>query len=382
MNVERLHSVLVAVKEDVDDSKTQSLLQQLRDALNQLASQPQQEQQQRQVASLRDQLSSSLAAAASNDYSPVWRQTLDELGLSSILGHELAARVDEIFIQNELTPAAAADQLGEILDEFTQHMAAVEGAINAFSALEIGSEELSPGEVEVSVLVPRLAVANEFNALGVEMLRLDKVLGVFVELGTGSRPPLTVRFIASSDFSFFLDVAPEAGAFIAVAAERVVALYKKLLEIRRLRSELAEQGLGDDSLVGIDEHANSHMSTGIEEIGEQLVEDLETAVKDGNRLNELKVELKLSLNAIANRIDAGYHIDVRVGALPESTDEKDGEEAGGTATHGSAAVDHITAAHEGLQFIRLAGSPILQLPEPDGEEDPGPKSPDSGGGAA
>ncbi len=221
------------------------------------------------------------------------------------------------------------------------------------------------------------AVANEFNALGVEIQRLDRILGVFIELGTGSRPPLKVRFIASSDFSFFLDVAPEAGAFIAVAAERVVALYKNLLEIRRLRSELAAQGLGDESLAGIDEHANTHMSSGIENIGEQLLDDLDTAVKDRNRLNELKVELRLSLNSIANRIDAGYHIDVRVGELPESTDEGGGEDAGGAASPQSTAIGHITSAHEGLQFIRLAGSPILQLPEPDGEAEP-----DSGGGVA
>jgi len=373
VNVERLYSVLSGVQEDVENTKAQSLLQQLQDALSQLATQPQQDARQREVSSLRAELASSLATAASNDYSPVWRHTLDELGLSPLLGQELSSRIEGVFAQNELTPAAAADQLGEILGEFTPAMAAVSGALQAFSTLAIGSEALPPGGIEVSLLVPRGAVSNEFNELSAEMGRLDKILGVFVELGTGSRPPLKVRSIASSDFSFFLDVAPRAGAYIAIAVERVVALYKSLLEIRRLRAELADQGLDDQSLGGIDNHANTHMSTGIERTADDIIEELGTAVDNPERLNELKIELRLAMNAIANRVDAGYHIDVRIGALPETTDEDETENGDGDASSESDSMNRIASAQEGLKFMRLTGTPILQLVETDeGDEDDQP----------
>ncbi len=366
MNVERLYSVLTAVQTDIEETGAQRLLQQLRDALAQLASQPQQEAQQRQVSTTRSELSDSLSSAASNDFAPLWTQSLDELGLAPLLGNELAIRIEAVFVRNELTPAAAADELSEILTEYEAAMAAVSGALTAFAALTIGSEDLEPGEVEVSLLIPRRAVENEFKELGSEIQRLDKILGVFVELGTGSRPPLKVRFIASSDFSFFLDVAPEAGAYIAVAVERVVALYKKLLEIRRLRAELAEQGLDETSLGGIDAHANNHMTTGIAEATDDLVDELGSAVDNPGRLNELKVELSLSLNAIANRVDAGFHFDVRMGALVETTDEDAEAKDNGAATTSDAA-SRIAASRDGLQFVRLKGAPLLQLPEPDND---------------
>lgn len=180
-----------------------------------------------------------------------------------------------------------------------------------------------------------------------------------LELATGSRPPIEVVTISSTDFGVFLDVAPKAAMFVAVAVERVVALYKNLLEIRKLRQEMEDQGVPVESLAGIDTHANSVMDKGIEAIADELIAEAPATVDSGRR-NELRIDLRVSLNGMANRIDKGFNIDVR--AEPEESD--DGDEVADSA----AAVQAIRAASPNLRFINRSGRPILSLPEQSNSE--------------
>ena len=58
------------------------------------------------------------------------------------------------------------------------------------------------------------------------------------------------------------------------------------------------------------------MSQNIDQIATE-VEKKYFKVKDSGRKNELRIALKFSLNKIANRIDHGYNIDIRI--APPST---------------------------------------------------------------
>ncbi len=151
--------------------------------------------------------------------------------------------------------------------------------------------------------------------------------------------------------------------FVAVAVERVVALYKNLLEVRKLRQQMEDQGVPVDNLAGVDEYANSVMAEGIDTIVDEIVADAHYSL-DAGRQNELKVEVRLSLNGIANRIDAGFNIDVRAGAGPEQEEA----EANGS-TDDAEAVRMIQNASPNLRFINRPGRPILSLQEGPGQDD-------------
>jgi hypothetical protein len=73
-------------------------------------------------------------------------------------------------------------------------------------------------------------------------------------------------------------------------------------------------------------------------------------------------ELRLALKKIANRVDRGFNIDVRV-APPETTEAEEGEEADPEEAENLKYYEMIEAASENLQFLRLEGDPILSLPE-------------------
>ena len=121
----------------------------------------------------------------------------------------------------------------------------------------------------------------------------------------------------------------------------------------------------DDELESVDAHADNHMERGIEEIVDGLLVEFGEHLTPERR-NELDTELRLSLNGLANRIDDGYQIDVRSGPAPEEGEEKDEDEQVDPNARFAALIEQL---RPGLQFVRLAGAPILSLPEPVNDEE-------------
>ncbi len=357
MNAERLHAICRAIRADLDTTSSVSHLSQLATRLQELVNSPQQPQPQQQVSQVREQLRHALADSSSNAFSPVWVQVTEEIGAAPLLGSQLSETIEEIFARNEITPSVAQEEIQRLAERLTELNKAIDQVLQGFASLEVGNEDLEPGECELAILVPRKAVQHELPRLGQEFEKLQKIFGPFAELATGSRPPFVVKTISSSDFSLFLELAPEIAACVAIASERVVAFYKQLLEIRLLRQQLKDQGVPDKSLGGIDEHANSHMENGISQIVDELL--AQNPPKDIGRTNELRTELTLALNQIANRVDAGYNVDVRA-KPPESGDSEESTE---TPAEQQASYQTIIGASENLRFFNRSGESILALPE-------------------
>ncbi|MDP2664952.1 MAG: hypothetical protein Q8O97_03350, partial [bacterium] len=102
---------------------------------------------------------------------------------------------------------------------------------------------LEPGTCELGILVPRKAINNDLNEFAEDIKNLNNIFSTFSELTTGNRPGFKIRSISSSDLSVFLESTPATVAAIAVAVERIVSLYKQILEVRKLHGELKNQGV-------------------------------------------------------------------------------------------------------------------------------------------
>lgn len=315
MNVERFHAIVNALRSELSETEEPKLLEQLATAVNGLAADPAQQAQQTQVSELRGRLNEVLRNASSNSFSPAWREAMAELGVADIFGEPLADRLEHIFANNEITPATAAAEITGI----RKHVEAlVEGLGSASSGLEffkIGAEELEPGEFEIGFLIPRRSVNDALEQLGREFVDLQQILGPFGELAGEGRPEIKIRSLASSEFQVFLESTPGAALAVATALDRILAAYEKVQSIRQKRKELAEDDeVPDELLEGLATHATGLMAEEIESIIDELI--AEARMGDEGRLNELRQELKLSLNALAKRVDLGYNVEVRAGELP------------------------------------------------------------------
>jgi len=330
----------------------------LKDAVRQSANQPADVGAQQQIVEHREHLNKLLSRAPSDTLSPVGREVLKELKVTGLLGSQLRKRVEEILKGNKLTPTAAADELDVLAERVEQLSAALENVQNGFEHLGIGIDELEPGEVEVSFLIPRREVHDGLAALGQEFINLKRILGPFLELSTGSREDVRVRAIASSEFETFLILVPAAAAMFAKALETVLNIYEKVLNIRLARKQLEDSGIDDDYVDGLENRADDLMRREIEQFVDHLMTD--RTFDDEARANELRTDMAKQTMELARRIDRGYRVDLEARELAPAEDGAEPTDRAETR----AAVEAVLAARDRLKVFKLTGKPILRLPEP------------------
>lgn len=364
MNAERLHLVARAVADELASFALVDLVGRLRAGLQGLASSPSDASAQQQVSDSRTQLTT-LADAPSNSWTPTDRQILDELGISDVLGATLHERIEDILARNDITPSVALVEVEPIHDRLTEVQQSLSALLTGLEFFGISQDELVD-DYEVGVAIPRGAVGNKLPELGEEFVELQKILAPFEELAGAGRPDFEVRSIASSDFSVFLIAAPTVIYGIAKAVKEIVEVYEKILNIKRTRAEMATL-VPEEKLSDIDAYANSVMAERLTELAGELVT---ASALDEGRKNELNVEVKWSLNKLANRIDAGYSIDIRTPPPPDApTEPAEGEED--PALMERARIEEIRELSARIRRLESGGSRILQLPESSGDGEAG-----------
>ncbi len=361
MNVERLHLIALELHNDLTQSGLLTALTQLADALHSLAASPGDPNYQQQVSSARQNVHDVIATSDVDHWPAAWRATLEELDIDDVVGSNLAARVEAAIGANEITPSTAAETVRTLADDLASVNKSLTQMIDVFDRFGLGAEELEVGDAEVAVTIPRGEVRERLVDLGKEFEELNKILGVFVEIETGTREPLRVRTIASSDYSVYLETGVQVGAFIAVSVERLLAGYKTLLEVRALRQQFADLGF-EQQLAGVDERANQMMDEKVREYVDEVVAERFADDNRQGRAHELENELVRSLRSIANRIDHGYNFDVRAPDPETGDDEPEPDPAIAHATQ------RIVDAAPNLKYINRTGQAILSLPESNGDE--------------
>ncbi|MGB5644181.1 MAG: hypothetical protein WBO16_13975, partial [Gammaproteobacteria bacterium] len=326
MNTTKLHIIAKALKKEMARVGVVSLVNQAIQALQQQVNQPQQPNHQQQLSGHLTNLYQKLEGSPVDDFSPAWRNAMEELGVTDEFGQKLEARVRGIFERNQITPQAALEEMKKLHEDLSGTETQLTGLISGLVYFGVGEDELETDECEVGIAIPRSYVNDNLKAFGAELIELEKSLLVFSELATGQREPLEIRQISSSELSVFLEYLPEIGACIAIAIERIVSLYKQLLEIKTLKKGLVAQEVPEDKLTGIEDHAASIVSPKLDELANELMQKY-GAHLDPARKNEVSIEVRHSLNKMANRIDRGFNIELRVSEKEIDKEEEETEDA-------------------------------------------------------
>lgn len=355
MNTERLHAIAFEVKADIEQAQIVQLLQQLVTHLQNIVNQPQQPSHQQSLSNTKKSLLEKLSKSKVNEFSPAWTQALEEIGLNEYIGNNLAERINSIFAENQITPQVALEEIQRLHTKESEILTNLTNLINSFSYLKIGREVLSPGEGEVGILLPRDYIDNRFDKLAKEFKELNGILMVLSEVGTGSTEHFELRQLSTTDPLVTLGASLAALSTIAIAIKPIISAYKEILEVRMLHAKLAEMKVDAKRLKGVEEHAEEIMEKAIEKIKNELIE--KTPVSDEGRKNELSTALNIALSKLANRIDRGFNIEVRV--EPIEVDGESDEEESEDIKH----IQAIEGAMKEMKYMNVDGKPILHLPE-------------------
>jgi hypothetical protein len=374
MNVERLHSVAQRIMDELGELNTRDYVQQLSNGLEAVVNNPADTGSQQVLSDSRVQLQRTLPDAPSNKWPPTDRQTLEEIGVADVVGQALLDRIEGVLARNQMTPSVAHNEIEPIrvrLDEVAQRLTSLAADLNFFS---IGRDDLVD-EYELGIAIPRQEVSDSsLPELGKEFVEWQKILAPYEELAGVGVADFRVRAISSSEFGLFLAAIPPVVLLITKAVNDVLDAYQKLLNIKRMRSEMAAE-VPEERLTSIDEYANTVMTQELIRASTELVAQA-PALEEG-RANELEIAVRVSLNKIANRIDAGYSIDIRTPPLPpEPEPSEEGKEVDPAALAAYNQALEIKQLAERVKRLEAGGSRILELPEGGNspEEDPSPGS--------
>jgi hypothetical protein len=366
MNVERLHAVARNLRDEIDALSVLENLSALLTGLEGQVNNPTDPGPQRQLSEARVALEN-LSTAPSNDWSSADKQVMLDIGVANVFGRELLVRVEDVLARNEITPTVAVDELTPVRDRLQSVHEQLRGLLEALEFFEIGSDE-PVGDAEIIVTIPRAAVDEELSELGQEFKDLARILAPFQELVTGSRSGFPVESISSSMFGVELLALPALAYGIAKAINEILTVYKNVLDIRESRQRLKDSGVPDEALAPIEQYANQAVEERNAELAEELVAELPSAPNiDEHRKNELTVEIRFSLNAIANRIDQDYSFDVRAPEPePEAAESEEGGEAGLLDADETARRNFQRQIRDLAPRLRAGRTPsasILELPE-------------------
>jgi hypothetical protein len=232
------------------------------------------------------------------------------LKLSHFIGTELLQRVVEIFSRNAITPSIALEEIQKLQVELTADLTAMTELINGFIRLEFPMDDLKPGEAEIGLLVPRESIDSKLDRFTKELTDMAKIIGVFEELTTGQRREPAIRTLSSTDLTVLLDIWPISGVALATAIERIASFYKQVLEIKKLRAEVARLALPEAMTRQLDQQANEKMEANLRALRDEMISNYEGQKA---RKHELETELLIALHRIANKLDQGIHFEFRAG---------------------------------------------------------------------
>lgn len=358
MNVERLHRILIDLDNDISSSKISALLQEVQSNLQNQVNQPNQPTYQTNLVTALKKLYSSLENSEYNDYSPSWKEIITEISGDNLLGIDLKNEIENIFSSNSITPAQALEDIKIIFENFQAFQTAIKNTLTGFKHLGIEEEDLEQGECELGYTIPRHYVENKLSELKNEIGELNFILNNISEAVTGEKQEYKVKTISSSDFLLYVIIGLQVADVLSKATERILNHYKQILEIKVLRNQLKEKGIPATKTKGIETYANGMMESEIKKIAKEVIKEHYDG--ENGRKNELENGLIISLNKLANRIDKGFNVEIRVEPLQEP---KEDEEISEEQQQKVNLVKSIQKSSRNIEFIETTGESILELPE-------------------
>jgi hypothetical protein len=184
-------------------------------------------------------------------------------------------------------------------------------------------------------------------------------LRAFSEATIKSAQPIEVRQISTSDPLFFFGLDPVTVATVGTVFTWALSQWKKVEEIRKLRSETKKNTAFDEDDIKqfFDTKIEKTIKSAIDEKVAELIGDGKTT----GRTHEQRTDLEWALRSILARIERGMIVEVRFLPAP-------GQEGDTRAQEKEQAFATLKEVAPALVFPAIDQSPVLELPPPEPEK--------------
>ncbi len=323
MNLGRFHYAVALLVRSYKTENIEAILAKVLASLQQSISQPN-ESTSAAFKTAYSELEKILTDSQLNFVGPIRHAIFIEIGADRRIGVGLLSRVRDAISQNQIVPSQAHKEITEINVDIVKYFNDLNQVDTVFTDLEIEYDELGHGAFEVGISMPHDISGETLEGLEKEIHKVDSLLKTFNELVCQDSSSPIVKTISASEWQFFINSVPEVAACIAIAIERIVALYKSNLEIRLIKEQLTEKKLPKNVTKPLEDHIKKAVKEEIDKLSANIVES-NYKQEDIGRKNELIVKLSKDLTYLADRIDKGATFEVRAEPT-KKPEEQEGEE--------------------------------------------------------
>jgi hypothetical protein len=355
MNTEQLLGLVRHLLEDEQRLALQQKLAEAASAFANLASNPQAQQHQTEVANKLKQLEQALDMLETG-YSPALRKRMEEIGALPYFSTAMTARLRQSMNDNPMSPAVVNQEAQQLVGERQNYINSLTNLQTSLDTLGFELDDLEPGQAEVGFQIPRAIFDNHLEGFSKELHELRLIIRAFSEAAGNAGEPIELRQISTTDPLIFMLLGWETVKLLGKGATWCLDRWKTLEEIRNLRATTANLK-GIPSAQKMAEQWDTIIQETVETSVRQEAERLaaESGADEG-RKNELANHLGVALQGMLARIERGMTVEIRF--LPPtraSEEEADGRE--GAPSN----VAELRKLQQQLVFPAPSETPLLKL---------------------
>jgi hypothetical protein len=348
MNASRLREIVDLLLKWEAKCAVQTRLKELNQHLESLASSPQDTNLQTKYAEAFTKLQSAVQQLAAS-LTPTEIRELAEIGGTPYFSYQLVERIGQWIADNPISPTVAQKNVAKLVLEREQFLESLRQLTESLKKLSIEPPAAVAGTAEIGFMLPRSLFQNELGPLIKELGVINRILRAFSEATTGSVPPITVKDISTSDPLFFFGLDPVTIATLGGVVAWALSQWKKVEEIRKLRSETQKNKIFVED--EIKNFFDAKIDKTIKQAVSEKVEALVSQLGDSKRVNEQRTDIQWALESMLARIERGMTVEIRMLPPPQADDPIQ-----------TKAFEDIKEAVPQLVFPAAENIPVLQLP--------------------
>jgi len=306
MTAQKLYEILKFLDALDRNLELQTKLENVRNTLNAVASQPAQPANQSALAGALsgfEQAAAQLATITPSQYAVV-----EGMGGGEFFDPSIAAKVTTSIQTNAMTPSVAREFVQQLAARRAEFLSTVRSAKENLEKLKISASALKLGSADLAFLIPREIFDNELVQFAKELNFISRLLQDFSEALTGQVEHAQLEQLSSSVPTVALAASVPVILAVAHVVNKFLSAWERIEKIRKIRAEITEIGMKGAPLDELTEQIKTTVDTVVEESAEFVLVKYQGPAE---RKNELANALRRDTRRLFGQIERGLTVEFR-----------------------------------------------------------------------
>lgn len=319
MEITKLYNLTDEIVLNEGTAKFDESFNKIVNSLNTLKSNPNNPTVLEQFQKDKDLLIKSLRNSSLNVLTPSNLKIAQEIGADKYFGVTLAESIDNVLSINNFNISAVVTEFNKLKTEREKYISNLKSLNDIFKSFGLDMHWWSDkSKFEIGLLIPSgLTDDNEIPKVTKHLNKWNQIIKDFNEITGHDSQDTKIVFQDIGSLEYFFQSPELTATAIITGIERLAALYKKILEIRKIRQDLKKYDFPKKDQNAAAKHESEVSEKEIKSITDDIFKNHGRKRFEGARRNELKNALNLHLKWIAKQIDKGEIVEINTPEIVE-----------------------------------------------------------------